>query len=181
MTNDTWNRACQVAFIGACLALATTAVLRLTQSDAAGTASLAAQTDPISPGTQLRPIAGVSFADADLTTLLLIHSQCKYCAKSMPFYQRMVQGHPPGRVRIVAVSREPVETLQTFLRERHVEVDAVATIRGPEVPVSATPTIVLVDRRGVVKQSWLGQLTAAQEKDVVRALTSTAVTQVRGS
>jgi len=35
--------------------------------------------------------------------------------------------------------------------------------------VTATPTLLLVDTRGIVKKAWIGQLTPALEKEVVDA------------
>ena len=105
-------------------------------------------------GDRAETLPGVSYQDASATLVLHVRSTCQYCTESMEFYRRARQAIKRSeRARLVVVSAEPREILQRYLDEHGVEPDLI--ISAPENP-KPTPTLVLVDGQGVVRDSWLG-------------------------
>jgi hypothetical protein len=90
----------------------------------------------------------------------------------MPFYQKLSHMRARSGFQLVAASAESAETTTQYLRQGGVDVDAVGMLRANEIPTNGTPTLVLVDTRGVVIQSWLGQLNTAQEAEVTAQITA---------
>lgn len=76
------------------------------------------------------------------------------------------------RVQLVVASTESTQTTTDYLTQRGVQVDAVTMLKNNEFPTTGTPTLVLVNRHGVVIGSWLGQLNATQEAEVTAQITA---------
>lgn len=178
MTSEALNKASQVVFIFTCLALVTLASVRVWNESPPGTSTggdalgPVAQQRPLVPGTKLPPLEGVSYDRSAVTVAVVLQSQCRFCAASMPFYQQLAKLRAASRFQLVAASGESIQTTADYLKQRGVEVDAVATLKGHEIPTTGTPTLVLIGKDGVVIDSWLGQLSASQEAEVTARITS---------
>lgn len=160
-----------VAFACACLATAGVAATRFLDGRyGPATSAATAERNPISPGTLVPPIDGVSFEGAAVTVALVVQSECRYCAESMPFYRELSKLRARDKVQFVVLSREPLMTTEDYLKKRELAVDRVARLKGSEIPVPGTPTLLLIGRTGAVQSSWLGRLTAAQEKEVSKQI-----------
>jgi hypothetical protein len=123
-------------------------------NDAASTQALSSR--PFPTGQHLNAIPGVDFSLADQTLVLVIRSNCPFCTASMPLYREIAtqKAERQGALQIVAMSDEPLAQLQQYLRDNRLPVDSTVSAR---VITPGTPTLVLVDRSGTVKYSWLGK------------------------
>jgi thioredoxin-related protein len=121
----------------------------------------------IQPGTQI-PLSDVDWAKSDQTLLLVLSDTCHFCTDSAGFYQRIVQEKSArGGPRLVAVLPQDVEKGKAYLGKLAVSVDEVKQSSLAAVGVRGTPTLILVDRAGKVISSWVGQLPAEQEAEVL--------------
>ncbi|SRR6266404_1329617 len=102
------------------------------------------------------------------TLILAISSSCHFCTDSAPFYKRLAQGK--GDTRVVAVLPQPVQDGQDYLKRLGVSVDQVKQVDLDQIGVRGTPTLLLVDNSGVLKDSWVGRLPPEKEKSVLNAL-----------
>jgi hypothetical protein len=89
----------------------------------------------------------------------------------MPFYLRLIDAtRSRGRnVQTVFASREPVEITRRYLESHHVLPDAIIALPD-DIPLTGTPTLLVIDRNGSVTDGWLGQLTPRQEAAVMKLL-----------
>ena len=71
-----------------------------------------------------------------------------------------------GHLQFVVVSTDPENTGLENLARHKVNVDRILSTPAG----TATPTLVLVDEKGIVQKTWLGRLTPAAEQEVVTAL-----------
>jgi hypothetical protein len=131
-----------------------------------------AQPSALAPGTKLPPLDGVSYDKSAVTVAVVMQSQCAFCTASMPFYQQLAKMRAASGFQLVAASAESTRTTTEYLKQRGVDVDAVAMLKANEIPTSGTPTLVLIGKGGVIMESWLGQLSAAQEAEVTARITS---------
>lgn len=102
------------------------------------------------------------------TLLLAISSTCHFCTDSAPFYKRLVKSKEG--TRIVAVLPQPIQDGQEYLKRLGVSVDELRQLDLNSIGVQGTPTVLLVDNFGVVKNSWFGKLQPDQEESVINAL-----------
>lgn len=105
--------------------------------------------------------------------MLILQKGCHFCSESAPFYRRIVR-EASGRtdLRLVAVLPQDVNDAKGYLNDLDVRIEDVkqAYLRG--IGVSGTPTLVLVDRTGTMKNLWVGKLTAQGESEVLDSLRS---------
>ncbi len=124
----------------------------------------------IKPGTKLQ-LPNIDWAASDQTLLLALSEKCRFCIESAPFYQRLAREKiNPDSPRFIAVLPQDVKSGQTYLTNLGVAVNDVKQSALSAIGVSGTPTLILVDNAGVVKESWVGKLPPAQEEEVLHRL-----------
>lgn len=88
----------------------------------------------------------------------------------MPFYKRLTDvAHKKG-VRVVGVSTEDLGVHRNFLDRNGLYIDGVVSVITNKIQVRGTPTLVVVNRKGVVLSSWEGAVGPTKESDVEAAL-----------
>jgi hypothetical protein len=139
----------------------------------ASEATPAPAADPRVPAGSKAALPGVDWAKNGRTLLLVLSRDCRYCTESAPFYRRLAS-ETEGRegVRLVAVFPQEVEEGRKYLEGLGVSVHEIRQAAPPSTGARATPTLILVDGGGVVKNSWVGQLAAPQESEVLNELKS---------
>jgi thioredoxin-related protein len=110
--------------------------------------------------------------DTSRQTLLIVLSQgCHFCSESVPFYQRLAE-EVKGRsdIRLLAVLPQPTSEGQKYLDDLGVPIKDVKQAELSSIPVRGTPTLVLVDSKGVVTDAWVGKLPSDKEAEVISKL-----------
>jgi len=110
--------------------------------------------------------------DTDGAALVLVlRSDCPYCQESMPFYRRLLEGGDTDNVQVVVAAPPDDAGISEYLTSEGVEPDSVVFVEGDDLPpVPGTPTLLLVDREGVVTHAWIGLLDSDREAEVIDAL-----------
>jgi hypothetical protein len=118
-------------------------------------------------GTQLS-VPGIDWAESNQTIVLALSDKCHFCTESAPFYQRLVRELTQRKdVRMVAVFPQDVNDGKKYLEKLGVPIEQVRQAPLDSLGVRGTPTLVIVDTSGVVKQSWVGRLNAERESEVL--------------
>jgi len=102
------------------------------------------------------------------TLILAISSNCHFCTESAPFYKKLAQNK--GDTRLVALLPQRVEEGRKYLEMLGVSVDEIRQSSLDQIGIHGTPSLVLVDASGVVKNFWVGRLPPDQEATVLNAL-----------
>lgn len=113
-------------------------------------------------------LRGVDWSKKDKTLVLAISSVCHFCTESAPFYRQLAEAH--DGTQLVAVLPQPVEEGRQYLDKLGFEVDEVVQAPLNSIYVSGTPTLMLVNRDGIVIGTWVGRLPAEQEAEVLTHL-----------
>jgi predicted transcriptional regulator len=71
---------------------------------------------------------------------------------------------------LIAVFPQPNQSGREYLEQAHIVVDDVRQRPATDLRVRGTPTLVLVDRNGTVKNKWEGVLSPEQEAEVMTLL-----------
>lgn len=113
-------------------------------------------------------IEGINWAENGKTVILTLSSRCRFCALSAPFYRHLVEiSRETGAMKIVAIFPHSVEEGQTFLSSLGVEVDDIRTVDLSIVGASATPTLILVNDKGIIVDSRVGMLSPETEAEIL--------------
>ena len=102
------------------------------------------------------------------TLILAISNSCHFCTESAPFYKKLSQERHD--TRLVAVLPQPVADGRKYLEKLGVSVDEIRQLSLDRIGVNGTPSLLLVDASGAVKNFWAGKLPPAQEATVFDAL-----------
>jgi hypothetical protein len=106
------------------------------------------------------------------TLLLVVSSTCHFCSESMPFYRQLaaIQPKTSGEFGLLAVMPESSDTGLEYLSKNGVTVAGAISTSLSKVGLAATPTLVLLDRDGRVKDVWVGMLNASRQGNVLKRL-----------
>jgi hypothetical protein len=105
------------------------------------------------------------------TLVLALQRGCHFCAESAPFYKRLgaLAGNSK-KLHFTAVLPQPVTQSKQYLASLGLEFGDVRQASLGTLRIPGTPTLLLVDSQGVVKNVWVGRLTAAGETQVLNTL-----------
>lgn len=110
-----------------------------------------------------------SFQATAATLYLIVRETCSYCRASVPFYQELAKTIHQRSVRplLVGVCNDTSEACADYFKKSDVEADRTFGVASTDLKVAGTPTIILVDRNGVVRSIWRGKLSRRQELEVI--------------
>ena len=109
-------------------------------------------------------LPGVDWAESKKTLVLALSSKCHFCSESAPFYQRLAK---EGGVRLIAVVPQDAAEGRAYLDRLSVPIGDVRQMPLGAIGVEGTPTLMLVDDKGVILNSWVGKLPASTEDEVL--------------
>jgi len=107
------------------------------------------------------------------TLLLVLDTGCQYCTASAPFYQELVRKTAHNRrVQLIAALPQEIRNSKQYLSELNVPIDDIRQSSLTALGVKGTPTLILIDSKGEVMQSWPGKLSPEKEREVLLKLGS---------
>ena len=101
------------------------------------------------------------------TMLLVLQKGCKFCTESMPFYKSLVEKTNEKGIKLIAVLPNSREESQQYLKENGVEIREIRQAKLDSVNVRGTPTLLLINGKGEVENSWIGKLPSQKESEVI--------------
>jgi len=124
----------------------------------------------ISAGTKVT-LQDIDWSKNDKTLLLVISTQCKFCSASASFYRQLAtNAEVLQKAKVVALLPQSVQEGRGYLRSLDVPIDDIRQVSPSAIGVKATPTLILVNNSGTVTDSWVGQLQADKEAEVLAKL-----------
>jgi hypothetical protein len=115
----------------------------------------------------------VNFADSTKTVLLYTNSNCQFCQASIPFYKRLIarRDERRSRVPIVAIAKQPQQVLDDYLRLNGVQVDKAIELKDlSKFSMNSTPTLLVVDSKGVILDIWIGLIPSGDEEKALNVV-----------
>lgn len=138
---------------------------------ASGASDSTAWPELIRPGARL-VLPSVEWSDSDRNIFLLVSSTCPACNDSIAFYRNLaslVQELPRTRLLVVAV--DGTDRVRDWAETHAIPYDAMVELENPILfGFTLTPTLLLVDDKGVVTDVLLQRLAADEESLVMRRL-----------
>jgi hypothetical protein len=117
-------------------------------------------------------LPGMDWGRSDRTLMLALSTQCHFCDDSSGFYRRLSREAAAAGVPIVAVFPQSADEARTYWMNHSLPLAVVEFVQVPEdrLPISGTPTVVLLDRKGVVLRAWTGKQPASGEAEIIHAV-----------
>ena len=116
-------------------------------------------------------LVGVDWSKNERTLLMALSDQCHFCSASAPFYQRLTKEmSAQEKITLIAVFPQPVNEARDYLNSLGISIADVRQSSFDALGVMATPTLVLVNKEGIVINTWRGQLPPNKEDEVLKQL-----------
>jgi hypothetical protein len=117
------------------------------------------------------PLSGVDWKSHSKTLVFGLSTQCHFCTESAPFYRQLVAKFgDKNDVHLLAVLPQSSVESRDHLVRLGVRIEDVRQESLNSIPINSTPTLLIVDQRGIVVNEWVGKLTPAQESAVLAAV-----------
>lgn len=121
-------------------------------------------------GVQVPPISGIEYSAARVTVLLFLNSRCDACVESLPDYTSFETRSTQSQVFALFVSETTAE-VENFRRlGLGLPIKHLASFRAYHI--SATPTILMLNRQGIVLEYWVGRLSRRAKERIVKELSN---------
>lgn len=105
------------------------------------------------------------------TLVLALQTGCHFCTESAPFYKELIQKRAKeGKTHLIAVLPDPVDASKNYLSNLGIVVDDVKQMQLTTIGVQGTPTLLLINKDGIVINAWRGKLAADKEREVMAHL-----------
>jgi|HubBroStandDraft_1064217.scaffolds.fasta_scaffold366943_1 hypothetical protein len=113
-------------------------------------------------------LPGADWQAAPISVLLQLSSTCHFCNESMPFYKQLMAARQAqgGKVPVIVASSDAVAVMRKHLEDEQVIVDKVLHSRL-ESFATGTPTVYIVDSKGLVRRAFIGKLDPSGEKELL--------------
>jgi rhodanese-related sulfurtransferase len=116
-------------------------------------------------------INGINWADSERTVLVALGKECKYCSDSAEFYRRLAAGIAgQTNTRLIALFSEKESDGEAYLKHLAVPIPEVRYTSLSSLGIKSVPTLVILDRNGVVNDIWVGKLSPLKESALMSKL-----------
>ena len=121
------------------------------------------------PGDEVA-IADVNWAENGRTLVFALQPDCGYTDASIPFYRDLLASLPAGHIRPVLVTPHTVAIGQQMATDYKLAITDIRRASFSTLKAPGSPTLLLVDARGRLVESWVGKLSPAKETDLFARL-----------
>lgn len=104
------------------------------------------------------------------TIVLALQVGCHYCSASAPFYVRLSKYADEHGINIIAALPNSQAESRTYLNGLNLNFHDVQQVDFQNIQVSGTPTVFVVNDKGLVEKVWQGQLRQDDEQKVLALL-----------
>lgn len=116
-------------------------------------------------------MTGVDWTSHEKNVVLAFSTKCRFCIESVDFYRQLsAKIGGSGGERLIIVSPQPKDEISKFFEKAGIAVGEIIQTQLSDVSINGTPTLVLVNREGIVQKVWVGRLPPDGEAEVAASL-----------
>lgn len=117
------------------------------------------------------PLHDFNWAGNSETVVLAVRKDCGFCRASAPFYRKLARRLEARKdIALLAVSPDTSDESRQYLHDIDVPVADVRQEALKPLGVNGTPTLILVDKSGAVRNVWVGKWAEEQEEKIIEAI-----------
>lgn len=105
------------------------------------------------------------------TVVLALSVGCRYCASSAQFYKELISYAAQHQTNIIALLPQAQADAVKYINQLGLDIPIIQQVEFRNIHVGGTPTLFVIDDKGVVEKVWQGQLQEDEQKKVLSAIT----------
>jgi hypothetical protein len=125
----------------------------------------------ISAGTKFA-LQDVNWETKQKNIVFALSTTCHFCSESADFYREISSACKEKNVRTIAVFPQAVAASEEYTRKVGIRFDELRQASLGSLEISGTPTLLIVDNGGLVRNVWVGKLSTQTEKEVLAKVCS---------
>jgi hypothetical protein len=136
-------------------------------------AAATAMESNLTPGKGLPSPVGYQWGQHDRTLMLAMRYGCIHCEHNMRFYKQIQDKFKQSDAKTSLLSIFPDDS---FVAQHDLDSHSLsdmpflANVDFAKLHVAGTPTLLLVDNKGTILQSWIGELSQHEQDEVMQAI-----------
>jgi len=119
-------------------------------------------------------VPGIDFQVSQMSIVLVVRKDCRFCHASMPFYQRLSRAAGPKGIRTIVLTSDDLDVSRRYFEASNIPVDEFVQKKGADAKLGETPIVLIVDSTGTVKGTFVGLQDVPAEDTIVRQITEGA-------
>ncbi len=113
----------------------------------------------------------IDWSESEQTYVLALNKTCAFCKVSAPLYRRLVEESAQREgVRVIALLPHPVGESVQYLDGLGIKASEVRDVRFDSLGIMNTPTIMLVNKAGIVTNMWVGRIPKNSEDTLFKRM-----------
>jgi peroxiredoxin len=122
-------------------------------------------------------VPGINYHTSSQTLLIAMSTKCHYCTESVPFYQQLAEAQRASgkTTHVVAIFPNTEDEVKQYVQQNKLDLDTVADVNFGSLNIAGTPTTVLIDSSGKVRDFWVGKLPQEGEQQIIKAVSGQKV------
>ena len=109
-------------------------------------------------------VPNVNWEQNEKTLVFFLMKDCRYCQSSAPFYRQLLADASERKVKVLAILPNSVKEAKEYVQVLQLPIDNIQTGSLASYKIPGSPSIVFVDKQGIVKSAWLGAADGREQK-----------------
>jgi len=122
------------------------------------------QQERILVGMQLN-VSNVNWAQNQKSLVFFLKKDCIYCKSIAPFYRQLIESASKSNVKWLAVLPDSIDEGRKYVQSLELPIENVQSGSLSSYRIPATPTLLFVDKDGIVRAVWIGA-SPSREKEI---------------
>ena len=113
----------------------------------------------------------VNWSDNEMTLVFALSTQCHYCNESAEFFKRTINiiSKQP-KAGFMAIFPQDENAARDYLSRQGVSIPRIRSLNPSSIGIRGTPTLLLVDRLGIIRRIWEGRVMPEKEEVTINEM-----------
>jgi len=109
-------------------------------------------------------VPNVNWEQNEKTLVFFLMKDCRYCQSSAPFYRQLLADAAKQNVQVLAILPNSVKEAKEYVQLLELPIDNIQTGSLAAYKIPGSPSVLFVDKQGIVKSAWLGAAEGREQK-----------------
>ena len=109
-------------------------------------------------------VPNINWEQNEKTLILFLIKDCRYCESSAPFYRQLIADASERNVKVLAILPNSLKEAREYVQFLELPIDNVQTGSLTSYKIPGAPSVLFVDKQGIVKSVWLGAASGREQE-----------------